>query len=303
MFLPIGDKPNPKNFTPWVNYSLIAINVLVYLGISLPLSFSAPDMDSSSVIEVTRRLRSLGANELQLKIILDDWSAYNFFVGRWGFKPGAPEINDLFASMFLHAGFMHLAGNMLFLWIYGDNVEHRLGRLGYIGAYLLSGVAAALLHAVLDTSSLIPMVGASGAISGVLGLYFFLFPANQVQVLFIWFPFLIRKFYIGARWVLGAFVVVDNLLPMAIGASSGVAYGAHIGGFIFGLIAAGCASWFVTRPKAREGLPKAEFHMKMAQHRMSQGHGVSAYQHLEKAIRLDASLEPRARAMMAEIDI
>jgi hypothetical protein len=140
--------------------------------------------------------------------------------------------------MFLHANFMHLAGNMLFLWIYGDNCEHRLGRLLYLAIYLLTGAAATLSFALFASGSLTPLVGASGAISGVLGLYFLLFPRNQVKVFILLFPIFFNVILLPARWVLGFYVVIDNLLPFLGGIGSGVAYGAHLGGFFAGLAAA-----------------------------------------------------------------
>ena len=140
--------------------------------------------------------------------------------------------------MFLHGGFMHLAGNMLFLWIYGDNVEHRLGRWRYLAAYLGTGVLATLSHAVLDLGSALPMVGASGAVSGVLGFYFVWFPRNRVRLWIMLFPFFMNVVHAPARLVLGVYLVVDNLLPLLATSGAGgggVAYGAHIGGFVGGL--------------------------------------------------------------------
>jgi len=176
--------------------------------------------------------------ELLARSLLENLSAYDLFVFEHGYKPGAPELADLFSSMFLHGGFLHLAGNMLFLWIYGDNVEHRLGRLGYLVTYLGSGAAATLAFSLFSGPSLVPLVGASGAISGVLGLYFLFFPRNRVKVFVFLFPLLFNVFLVPARWVLGFYVLVDNLLPFVAGAESGVAYGAHLGGFVAGLAVA-----------------------------------------------------------------
>jgi membrane associated rhomboid family serine protease len=148
--------------------------------------------------------------------------------------------------MFLHGGFMHLFGNMLFLWIYGDNVEYRLGRWQYLLAYLFTGVAATLAFAVLAPGSLVPMVGASGAISGVLGFYFVWFPRNVVRVLLLLFPILVRVIEVPARIVLGIYLFLDNVVPMLLAGSSGgggVAHGAHIGGFVAGVVLA----WALSR--------------------------------------------------------
>ncbi|RME24630.1 MAG: rhomboid family intramembrane serine protease, partial [Deltaproteobacteria bacterium] len=239
MLVPIGDTPNPRNFTPWVNWSLIAINVGVYLFITLPLSHQGIDLNDPAVIEY---IRALGGrfDMTQLMRI----SAYDLFTFAHGYKPGAPELSDLFACMFLHGGLLHLAGNMLFLWIFGDNVEHRLGRLGYLLAYLGTGVVATLAFSLFAMNSMVPLVGASGAISGVLGIYFHQFPRNRIKVFVALFPFFFDVVLLPARWVLGFYVIVDNLLPFIMGHQSGVAYGAHLGGFIGGLGVAWLAESF-----------------------------------------------------------
>jgi hypothetical protein len=157
--------------------------------------------------------------------------------------------------MFLHASWLHLGGNMLFLWIFGDNVEHRLGRIGYLLAYLGCGVAATLFFALFAQGSKVPMLGASGAISGVLGFYFLWFPRNRVKVFVFLFPFIMNTFLVPARLVLGFFLLIDNLLPFLIsgGASTGVAHGAHIGGFVAGLALAYGIDQFHARPGPAEG--------------------------------------------------
>lgn len=234
MFLPFGDAPNPRRFRPWVTWGLIALNVGIFLAVSLPLSFTKADPRDPLLREYLRLIsRSLPLG-ISLREAMSQVSAYDLFVMRWGFKPGAPEVRDLFASLFLHGGLAHLLGNMLFLWIYGDNVEQRLGRLGYLAAYLFTGVAATLAFALFARDSMLPLVGASGAISGVLGLYFVLFPRNVVKVFVFLFPFLMTTILLPSRLVLLFYLVLDNLLPFLVGVDSGVAYGAHIGGFVAG---------------------------------------------------------------------
>jgi membrane associated rhomboid family serine protease len=147
---------------------------------------------------------------------------------------------DLFASMFLHGGLLHLIGNMLFLWIYGDNVEHRMGPLSFLFWYLATGVAATAFQTVFTIGSNIPMVGASGAISGVLGFYFIWCPGHTVKMFALLFPFYVGALYVPARVVLTVYLIFDNILPFLIQSSgAGVAHGAHIGGFIAGAAAAG----------------------------------------------------------------
>jgi hypothetical protein len=132
---------------------------------------------------------------------------------------------------------------MLFLWIYGDNVERRLGGGAYLFAYLATGVVATLSHALVFSSSDVPLVGASGAISGVLGFYYVLFPRNTVRLLAFLPPFLMHVFVVPARLVLGAYLLLDNLLPFVLSGEGGVAHGAHIGGFVAGAAAA----WVIER--------------------------------------------------------
>jgi membrane associated rhomboid family serine protease len=245
MFLPIGDEPNPHHL-PVTTVALIAVNVAVYLLIALPLGARPPDPADPALAEYLRAILPLLPPGTSPEQVLREISAYDLVVYKWGFRPDAASIVTLFTSMFLHGGFMHLFGNMLFLWIYGDNVEHRLGPVKYLFWYLMTGVAATLFFAVLAPGSLVPMVGASGAISGVLGFYFWWFPRNVVRVLVLLFPILVRVIEIPARIVLGIYLFIDNVLPMLVagsGGGGGVAHGAHIGGFVAGLAAAWVLSW------------------------------------------------------------
>ena len=234
MLLPIGDSPNPQRFTAWVNWALILANVAIYALISLPLSLSQPDPGDPMVAEYLDALLPRLGHRATAEQLAMSISNYDLFVFAHGYKPGRPELNDLFSSMFLHGGFMHLAGNMLFLWIFGDNVEHRIGRIKYLIVYLATGVCGTLGFAVFAQGSLTPLVGASGAISGALGLYFVMFPRNKVKVLIAFFPVYVNVILVPCRWVLGFFVVFENLIPFLITTQSSVAYGAHLGGFIAG---------------------------------------------------------------------
>ncbi len=249
MFLPLGDQPNPRG-VPWVTYALIGANVAVYLFVTLPLSATAPDPASPLLGEYLRVIGERLPRNVPPWAILRQTSAYDLFVFAWGFRPAAPALSTLFTSLFLHAGFLHLFGNMLFLWIYGDNVEDRLGRLGYLFWYLAAGVVATLFHTLFALGSSMPLIGASGAISGVLGFYFVWFPRNRVRVFLFLFPFFMDVVLLPARLVLGLFIVVDNLLPFlaAHGVDIGVAHGAHIGGFVAGLLVA----WVMDRRAVTE---------------------------------------------------
>lgn len=225
MLLPIGDSPNPPG-TPWVTYGLIAVNVGIFLAL-LPLTGEAPTAGDPLLAEY---LRALGDAAPAAGV-----TRYDLVLFAYGFRPAEPSALDLVTAMFLHGGWLHLGGNMLYLWIFGDNVEHRLGRVGALAVYLGTGILAGLGDAALRPGSPIPSVGASGAISGLLGCYFVWFPANKVRVLLLLFPFYVGTVDLPVRLVLGLFVLVDNLLPfLLLGSQGGVSYGAHLGGFVGG---------------------------------------------------------------------
>ena len=245
MILPLGDTPNPRG-VPVVTYALVAANIAVYVFLTLPLSVLPAEPTDPQLDEYVRIVERSLPQRVPFREIARHTSAYDLFVFRHGFRPAAPQLPNLVYALFLHAGFLHLFGNMLFLWIYGDNVEHQLGPLRYLLAYLGTGVAATMFHTAFDRGSPLPLIGASGAISGVLGFYFRWFPRNQVRLLFVFFPFFMNVIMVPARVVLGLFIIADNLLPFLLTRgieSGGVAYGAHIGGFIAGLTVA----WLIDR--------------------------------------------------------
>ena len=201
---PIRDH-NPSQRTPYVTYGLIAVNIVIFLAYS-PL--------------------------------LSDPRGLNEFFKTWGLVPAwvLSEPLDIFTSMFLHGGFMHLAGNMLFLWVFGDNMEDEMGHGPFLAFYLAGGVGAALLQIAADPTSTVPMVGASGAIAAVLGGYLLLFPKARVDVLFI-IVIIIRIIPIPAAFVLGIWFALQ--IFGGLGSSTdggGVAYWAHAGGFIAGVV-------------------------------------------------------------------
>jgi membrane associated rhomboid family serine protease len=242
-----------------MTYMLIAANVVVYL-VLLPAGFQPPAVDDPSLSDYLQMIaKESGGARDELMQLAQQMSAYDLIVYRHGFKPAQPSLFDMFTSMFLHGGLLHLVGNMLFLWIYGDNVEHRLGRWRFLLAYLGTGVIAALGDGILRMGSGIPSVGASGAISGLLGLYFIWFPRNRVRVWVFLFPFFANVVELPARLVLGFYLLFDNLVPLLLTAGrGGVSHGAHIGGFIAGAaIAFGGERLFAFRPEAdvRRGPP------------------------------------------------
>ena len=204
---PIRDH-NPSGQTPYVTFALIAVNVLVFLWYFTSLS---------------------------------EWETQRLFM-TWGLVPArvmsGTGLETVVTSMFLHAGWMHLGGNMLFLWIFGDNLEEEMGHVGFLLFYLACGVAAGLAQALPDPGSPLPMVGASGAIAGVMGGYLLLFPKARVDVLFVFIIFF-RVFAIPAWIVLGVWFALQVFSGVSMPADGdGVAYLAHVGGFIGGLVLA-----------------------------------------------------------------
>jgi membrane associated rhomboid family serine protease len=237
VLIPIGDQPNPLGHGP-ITILLIIANVIVFMMVTLPLSVVPPDPGDPRLAGYIHAVSPHLPPGMSLPAFVQQISAYDLLVFEYGYRPAAPSVMSLFAAMFLHANLVHLLGNMLFLWIYGDNVERRLGPFRFLFWYLATGVAATLSHAFFASGSQIPMVGASGAISGVLGFYLIWFPRNYVRFLVL-IPFFVHVVLVPAWVALGFYLLIDNLLPFLVTpGGTGVAYGAHIGGFIAGMAVA-----------------------------------------------------------------
>ncbi len=213
-FFPFADE-NPTNKKPIISWLIIFSCSLIFLNqIFDPIYITEKTFLSFGMIPAIL----FGYSELSepLKII--------------------PPFLSIFTSMFLHGGWMHIIGNMTYLYIFGDNIEERLGTLKFVIFYLITGVSAALAQAFLDPTSTIPMIGASGAIAGVLGGYLVLYPKANVKVLF-WFIIFVKIVKIRAFIVLGGWIIIQFI---SFGGtelnSDGVAYAAHIGGFISGVL-------------------------------------------------------------------
>jgi membrane associated rhomboid family serine protease len=199
---PIRDH-NPSRRTPYVTWVLIALNVGIFLSYTVALP-----------------------NEMQLARFYFDW----------GLVPRISSPETFLTSMFLHGGLMHLAGNMLFLWVFGDNLEDQMGHGGFLAFYLAGGLAAAAAQVASDPDSIVPMIGASGAIAGVMGGYLLLFPKARVDVLII-LIIIFRIIPVPAWIVLSAWFGLQLLQGWTIPTDGGgVAYWAHAGGFAAGLI-------------------------------------------------------------------
>ncbi len=199
----------PTRRVPVVNYALIGLNILVFIAMWL----AGPASDNWVV-----QFAMIPAN-LRDGVSLDD-------------------VGDIFTSMFMHAGLAHLAGNMLYLWIFGDNVEDRLGSGAYLVFYLVGGVVASLTHVALNPTSEIPTVGASGAIAAVLGAYLVLYPSSRIET-YVPIGFFARLTVLPAAVVLGLWFVlqlVETALSLGSPDVAGVAFGAHVGGFVAGMV-------------------------------------------------------------------
>lgn len=219
---PLRDHEAPSRFG-FLTYSLIGINILAFLA-----QLAAPDPHA--------------------------------FIMSWAVTPSALSLGNpgawitLVTSQFLHGGFLHIAGNMWYLHIFGDNVEDRVGRLGYLALYLSAGVAAALAQVAVEPNSTIPMLGASGAIAGVLGAYLALFPKNRIDTIVPYGLGVWGRSTLPAALVLGFWFVLQlfNGTASVVGGQAGmggVAFWAHAGGFAYG--------WIVGKLLARGGPPEA----------------------------------------------
>jgi membrane associated rhomboid family serine protease len=172
-------------------------------------------------------------------------------------RGGAPVVLTLFTSMFLHGGLLHVAGNMLYLWIFGNNIEDSMGRIRFVLFYFLCGIAAAYSHALANANSPVPMIGASGAVSGVLGAYLLLFPRARVLTLVI-FGFYVRTIEVPALAVLGFWFLLQFLNALiSSGTGQGIAWYAHIGGFVAGMVLIG----FFKRRTVPFGGRKRDYHL------------------------------------------
>ncbi|MFQ5607286.1 MAG: rhomboid family intramembrane serine protease [Candidatus Zixiibacteriota bacterium] len=228
MFLPLKDD-NPTLRKPYVTIGLIALNTIVYLFTDLFQSYQMASFLSFKYglipYEITH-LEEISAQAAQQIGQLRGFASEDISVS---------IMATPFTSMFMHGGFMHLAGNMLYLWIYGNNIEDYFGHVRFLLFYLVGGLAAVALHIAISPGSPVPLIGASGAISAVLGAYFVLYPRARVLVLI--FFFFITTMWLPASVVLGFYFVMQLLSAVAgLGGASGggVAWFAHIGGFAFG---------------------------------------------------------------------
>src|ERR1051325_2684655 len=236
MVFPLYDDNSDRTITPLVNYAIIAVNILVFVFLQqlgsndqFTYSFSTVPLEFLSGHDVVTPSRTV------------QYAGQVLTIPGLGPTPISVYLT-LFTSMFMHGGIAHIAGNMLFLWIFGDNIEDRVGHVKYVIFYLLCGVIASLAHvfatgvfATDERSLLVPSLGASGAISGVLGAYILLYPKRRVTVILFRFLTQVPAYVAIGIWF--AFQLISGLGMLGGGSQEGgVAYAAHVGGFLAGLI-------------------------------------------------------------------
>jgi membrane associated rhomboid family serine protease len=230
--IPVSDTAKTRTF-PYVNVALILANVIVFI---YEISLSQFDINS----------------------FLFDWGVVPVDLIDWLEHPSGGSLEELFTpltAMFLHGGWFHLIGNMIFLWVFGDNVEDALGHLRYLAFYIICGIGAVALQVCVDQEARIPMVGASGAIAGVLGAYLVLYPRATVAVLIPWLWFL-GAFPVPALFVIGLWFFLQLFsglasIGTAVGITEGVAWWAHVGGFLTGFL----LIWVIPRRRQRRQIP------------------------------------------------
>ncbi len=208
--IPLKDD-NPTSTVPFVTFGIIAVNIIVFLYMIV-----------------------LPADEGKRFILQYSVTPGKLFGGGAALRPGG--YYTLFTSMFMHGGFLHIAGNMLYLWVFGDNIEDMLGHAWYLVFYLACGVAAAMAHGLANPASALPMLGASGAVAGVLGAYMVLFPKARVWTFFFFLVFW-QVIPVPAIFIIGLWIVIQVISGMTASgqATGGVAWMAHVGGFVAGV--------------------------------------------------------------------
>jgi membrane associated rhomboid family serine protease len=235
MVLPLYDDNSDRTGTPFVNYALIAANILVFVFLQ-----QLGTNDAFTYAFSTVPLEIITGKDIETagRVVLQN--GQRFLAPGLEHTPISVYIT-LFTSMFMHGGYAHIGGNMLFLWIFGDNIEDRLGHVRYLVFYLVCGLIASLSH-VLATAAfaadrdslLVPSLGASGAISGVLGGYILLHPTRRVTVILFRFLTDVPAYVAIGLWFV--FQLISGLGMLGGSAEGGVAYAAHIGGFIAGVV-------------------------------------------------------------------
>ncbi len=233
--IPLSDNVGGRHGTPWLTITLIVINALAFLYTIIL------DPEQRAIFHFRFGVVPF---EFTNGAVFDQIMSLPEYAA---IAPIVPSWMTLFTSMFLHGGWAHILGNMVFLWVFGDNLEHHFGRVGFLVFYLATGVLASATHILFNWDSSIPAIGASGAIAGVLGAYLLLFPRRRVRTLFM--MGLITVMEIPAVWLLVMWMVIQLFQGVGglvvAGGGGGVAYWAHVGGFVAG--AGIVAGWRILR--------------------------------------------------------
>ena len=251
---PISDENERGHGPAFVSLAIIAINVAVFLflqgagatteGTEFTYGYSAVPYEITNGVDLTEP-ESVTIDGRQEPIPQE---------------PGpSPIWLTLFSSIFMHGGWLHLGGNMLFLWIFGDNVEHRIGHVSYLVFYLVAGVIASFAQILTATDSVIPTLGASGAISGVLGAYLVMFPTNRVTVFLFRFMTPVPAIVAIGLWAVLQFINGFGAIAITEETGGGVAYMAHIGGFVAGVLAGLAFRMIFNEPRHPRGTPATAY--------------------------------------------
>jgi membrane associated rhomboid family serine protease len=240
MLFPIGDDDRNLSGPAWVTWALLLANLFVFFYLQ---GAGANEAFTYGYSVVPQEITT-GTDITEAQAITVDGERVEI--------PQAPGPTPIYLTilwaMFMHGGFMHLFGNLLYLWIFGDNVEHRFGHLPFLFLYLACGLVATIAQIALDPSGILPNLGASGAISGLLGAYIVLFPRNKVRALFFVFIVSVPAIVAIGLWIVFQFLNGYGAIMMAEETIGGVAYGAHIGGFVAGVVLAMVMRLFI-KPK------------------------------------------------------
>lgn len=261
--IPIGDN-TPRRTTPWVTYGIILLNIAVFIYL-LNLPATSPRDRPTFNQEVRSQAENvcyglaLAPSEATHFICKWAWQPKEFFDNLRGQSdvphPDRPQIVlTILTALFIHGGWLHIFGNMIFLWVFGDNVEDRLGHVAYLVFYLVAGIVASLVQGLIDPSSVVPVLGASGAIAGILGAYLIFFPRAVVRVVIPFFFLILIPIPVPAILMIGLWFF-QNLfsgvatISSAAAPDQGTAWFAHIGGFIFGMLIALSLAPFLRRSR------------------------------------------------------
>ncbi|MEP7081384.1 MAG: rhomboid family intramembrane serine protease [Chloroflexota bacterium] len=249
---PISDENEKGHGPAYVSLLFIALNVLVFIFLQAGGAAEGSEFTygySAVPFEITNNTDLVAPQEVTI-------GGEPYEVPQ---EPGpSPIWLTILTSMFMHGGWLHLAGNMLFLWIFGDNVEHRIGHFNYALFYIAAGVVGSLAHILVDAGSVIPSLGASGAISGVLGAYIVLFPTNRVTVFLFRFLMPVPAIVAIGMWAVLQFINGFGAFAVTEG-TGGVAYMAHIGGFVAGVVGGLVFRAVFHEPRHPRGTPASLF--------------------------------------------